>query len=43
MNPESSYWTTISQKYELHFLEFPEEVLNKIIANNIDAELIDAQ
>ena len=43
MNPESSYWTTISQNYDLHFLELPDDLLNTIVANNVDAERIDAQ
>jgi TRAP-type uncharacterized transport system substrate-binding protein len=43
MNPESSYWTTISQKYNLYFLELPDELLNTIVSNNVDAELIEAQ
>lgn len=38
MNPESSYWTTISQKFDLYFFELPEELLNKIAENQIDAE-----
>lgn len=43
MNPESSYWTTISQKYDLYFIELPDELLDAIVANNVDAERIDAQ
>jgi len=43
MNPESSYWTTISQKYDLHFLELPGELLQKIVEKNVDAELVEAQ
>lgn len=38
MNPESSYWTTISQKYNLYFLDLPDELLNTIVSNNVDAE-----
>ena len=43
MNPESSYWTTISQKYDLYFMEFPDELLKTITEQNVDAELIEAQ
>ena len=43
MNPESSFWTSISQKYDLHFLELPDELLQTIVDNNVDAELVDAQ
>jgi len=27
LNPESSYWTTLSQKFDLYFLELPEDLL----------------
>lgn len=43
MNPESSYWTSISQKYDLHFLQLPEELLQAIADKNVDAEIITAQ
>jgi uncharacterized protein len=42
MNPESSHWTALSQKFELYFFELPEELLNKIAENNIDAEHVTA-
>jgi uncharacterized protein len=41
MNPESSYWTTISQKYELYFLELPEDLLKLIAQQNVDAEFVE--
>ena len=41
MNPESSYWTTISQKFDLYFLELPEELLRLIAQQNVDAEVIE--
>ena len=43
MNPESSYWTTISQKFDLYFFEFPEELLQHIVEQNVDAEIVEAQ
>ncbi len=43
MNPESSFWTSISQKYDLHFLELPDELRQTIVDKNVDAELVDAQ
>ena len=41
MNPESSYWTTLSQKFDLTFLEFPEELLKIIARQNVDAEFVE--
>jgi uncharacterized protein len=41
MNPESSYWTTISQKFELYFLELPEDLLKLIAQQNVDAEFVE--
>jgi TRAP transporter TAXI family solute receptor len=41
MNPESSYWTTLSQKFDLYFLELPEDLLKLIVQQNVDAELVD--
>ena len=41
LNPESAWWTTISQKYDLYFLEFPEELLKTIAAQNVDAEMVE--
>jgi TRAP-type uncharacterized transport system substrate-binding protein len=38
-NPESSYWTRLSQKYDLRFLDLPEALLAKLAAND-RAELI---
>ncbi|MEJ2048928.1 MAG: TAXI family TRAP transporter solute-binding subunit [Calditrichota bacterium] len=43
MNPESSYWTTLSQKFDLYFLELPEELLKLIAGQNVDAEFIEVQ
>lgn len=42
MNPESSYWTTLSQKFDLYFLELPEDLLKQIAKQNIDAEFVEA-
>ena len=41
MNPESSYWTTLSQKFDLYFLELPEDLLKLISQQNIDAEFVE--
>jgi uncharacterized protein len=41
MNPESSYWTTLSQKFDLYFLELPEDLLQLIVQQNVDAELVE--
>lgn len=42
-NPESAFWTTLSQKFDLHFLELPENLLKQIAAQNVDAEFVEAQ
>jgi TRAP transporter TAXI family solute receptor len=42
MNPESSYWTSLSQKFELYFLELPEDLLKQIAQQNVDAEYVEA-
>jgi uncharacterized protein len=42
LNPESSYWTTLSQKFDLYFLELPEELLKMIAQQNVDAEFVEA-
>ena len=42
LNPESSWWTTVSQKFELYFLELPEDVLKLIAQQNVDAEFVEA-
>ena len=41
MNPESSYWTTLSQKFDLYFLELPEDLLKLIAKQNVDAEFVE--
>ncbi len=41
MNPESSLWTALSQKYDLTFLELPEELLKLIAQQNVDAEFVE--
>jgi TRAP-type uncharacterized transport system substrate-binding protein len=41
MNPESSYWTTLSQKFDLYFLELPEDLLKIIASQNVDAEFVE--
>jgi hypothetical protein len=43
LNPESAFWTSLSQKFDLHFLELPEELLKQIAAQNVDAEFVEAQ
>ena len=43
LNPESSYWTTLSQKFELYFIELPEELLKMIAQQNVDAEFVEVQ
>lgn len=42
MNPESFYWTALSQKFDLDFLELPEDLLNRIVRQNVDAEFVEA-
>jgi uncharacterized protein len=41
LNPESSYWTTLSQKFDLYFLELPEDLLKLIAQQNVDAEFVE--
>jgi uncharacterized protein len=41
MNPESSYWTALSQKFDLIFLELPEDLLKPIARQNVDAEFVE--
>ena len=41
MNPESSYWTALSQKFDLYFLELPEDLLKLIAQQNVDAEFVE--
>ena len=43
MNPESSYWTALSQKFDLYFLELPEDLLKLIAKQNVDAEFVEVQ
>ena len=43
MNPESSYWTSLSQKFDLYFLELPEDLLQLIADQNVDAEFVEVQ
>jgi len=43
LNPESSYWTTLSEKFDLYFMELPEELLDKIAEQNVDAEHVIAR
>ncbi|HLN20550.1 MAG TPA: TAXI family TRAP transporter solute-binding subunit [Bacteroidales bacterium] len=42
LNPESAAWTTLSQKYDLYFIQLPEDLLKLIAAQNIDAEIVEA-
>ncbi len=41
LNPESSYWTTLSQKFDLYFLELPEDLLKLLAQQNVDAEFVE--
>jgi uncharacterized protein len=41
LNPESSWWTTLSQKFDLYFLELPNDLLTLIAQQNIDAEFVE--
>ncbi len=41
MNPESSYWTALSQKFDLYFLELPQDLLKQIAQQNVDAEFVE--
>jgi TRAP-type uncharacterized transport system substrate-binding protein len=43
MNPESSLWTTLSQKFDLYFLELPEDLLELIVHQNVDAEFVEVR
>ncbi len=43
MNPESSWWTTLSQKFDLYFIQLPDELLKTIVGQNVDAELVEVQ
>ncbi len=43
MNPESSYWTTLSERFDLYFIELPGELLDRIAQQNVDAEFVVAQ
>ncbi|HLP17232.1 MAG TPA: TAXI family TRAP transporter solute-binding subunit, partial [Bacteroidota bacterium] len=41
LNPESSYWTTLSQKFDLYFLSLPDEALQLVARQNVDAEFVE--
>jgi uncharacterized protein len=43
LNPESSYWTTLSQKFDLYFLELPVDLLKLIAQQNVDAEFVEVR
>jgi len=43
MNPESSLWTTLSQKFDIYFLELPEDLLKLIAQQNVDAEFVEVR
>lgn len=42
-NIESSYWTALSEKFNLYFMELPEDLLDNIAEQNVDSEHIVAQ
>jgi TRAP-type uncharacterized transport system substrate-binding protein len=39
-NPESDYWTAFSYKYNLHFIELPDELLSSIIVKVKGTQLV---
>jgi len=41
LNPESSSWTTLSQKFDLYFIELPDDLLKLIAQQNVDAEFVE--
>jgi TRAP transporter TAXI family solute receptor len=41
LNPESSSWTTLSQKFDLYFFELPEELLKMLAQQSVDAEFVE--
>jgi uncharacterized protein len=41
LNPESSSWTTLSQKFDLYFIELPEELLKILAQQSVDAEFVE--
>jgi TRAP-type uncharacterized transport system substrate-binding protein len=43
MNPESSYWTVLSQKFDLYFLQLPDDLLSRLAKQNVDAEFVEVQ
>ena len=43
MNPESSYWTVLSQKFDLYFLQLPDDLLSRLATQNVDAEFVEVQ
>jgi len=43
LNPESSYWTTLSEKFDLYFMELPEDLLDRIAGQNVDSEVVIAR
>ncbi len=43
LNPESSIWTTLSQKFDLYFIELPEDLLKLIAGQSVDAEFVEVQ
>jgi uncharacterized protein len=43
LNPESSSWTTLSQKFDLYFFELPDELLKLLSQQSVDAESVVAQ
>ena len=40
LNPESSIWTTLSQQFDLFFLELPEDLLKLLAEKSVDAEFV---
>jgi TRAP-type uncharacterized transport system substrate-binding protein len=43
LNPESSIWTTLSQKFDLYFIELPDDLLKIIAGQSVDAEFVEVQ
>lgn len=43
LNPESSFWTKLTQKFDLYFIELPEDLLKQIAQQNVDAEFVEVR
>jgi TRAP-type uncharacterized transport system substrate-binding protein len=43
MSPECAIWTTLSQKFDLYFLELPQDLLKQVAEQNVDSEFVEVQ